>query len=904
MRRLFRLVGREPSAAEDVRAEMDAHLALKIDALVREGWDPAAAEAEARRRFGTRAPLERATAVAAAATRRRQRWTAGLDLWSSDFRQALRSLRRAPGFTVTAVLILALGIGASLAVLAVAERLLVAPLPFADPDRLVVLFEGMPNGNIRPVSYPTLRDWEAESPGIESMAYVPGTTVGWRRESGTETILSAFPTPNFFATLGARPQLGRTLTPADDAEGHRAAVLTDAFWRRRLGADPGIVGQTLVLTDGVVTVVGVMGPGFRVPAWADIYVPLSSAPATLREEIARRGNHADSQVIARLAAGTSVETAAAGMKVVAGRLADTYPDDLAGWTEVGVASLRSFLLDPASFGMRGLSSPARTMLLFLGAVALVLAIACANVACLTLVRGQSRRRELGVRSALGAGRGALIRRLMMESTMVAALGAGFGVALAGGLIALLQRRVPDILPRLGEVRIDPLMIALTVGLGALAAVASGLVPALRATPRSLADLVKSGARDTDTGGQIRVQRGLVVLQLGLAVTLAVAATLLVRSFVRVLDTPMGFTPDGLVTLTITPDHARYPTAASTIALYRHLSEEISRLPGVDGVAITNHIPGAGASYPTALVIDDNPSDDPSQRRVANFRTVSPEYFQVMGIPVVRGRVYGDADLSAPNDGLVVNQALADQYWPGQNPIGRRLTVFRSARWLPDFGTPITGAVIGVVGDVRHFGPEAAAPSEVYLPYTWNPWAWTGMVVRGRDPRRLIDPVWRAVSAVDPDLPAVSGANRNIGVFASIMAETRAPRRMVMQVAGAVALAALLLAIVGLYGVMAYQVGLRRRELGIRAALGAGHREILRLVMGEGLRLASAGIGLGLVGGFMAASLLRTLVFGVSVRDLASFAVVPVVLFAVAGVAVYRHARRASRVEPASVLKVD
>lgn len=904
MKKLFRLAARQPAPEIEVRDEVEAHLAHKVDALVAGGMPPEAARAEALRQFGSRAAIEQETRVEAEAGSRRRRWLDQSSAWRMDLRVALRSLVRSPGYTVLASVVLALGIGASLAVLAVADRMLFRPLPYSAADRLVLMLETGADGSIQLPSYPTVKDWQVQAKEFEGISYVYGTQVGLRGPEGVEAVTTAFVSPEFFPVMGAKPILGRTLTAADDAEGTRVAVLSYPLWQRRFGSDPQIVGSTISLQQGPVTVVGVLPLGFRFPEWGDMYMPLRSLEAGDRAALELRGNHADSRVVGRLKPAVSLAGAGAALKLIAERLAREYPTEQGLWTGVTLLPIRDYVTNAATFSQRGAPNAVQTVVIFSGAIGLVLLIACANVACLTLVRGQARSRELAIRASIGAGRRHLIRLLLIESGIVAGIGGALGIVLASQLIRGLQRAAPDLLPRLDEVRIDPRFVLLTVGLAALSAVLTGLIPALRTTSSLGGELVAGGGfQGSGSRRRTRAQRGLVVLQIGLAVTLLVGATVLIESFVRVLRTPIGFEPDRLLNLWINPDPEKYRTADAQLEFYRRMLEVIQRVPGVVSAAVTNHSPITGASLPSRLVVEGFTAPDRTQEPTANFRTVSPEYFRTMGIPVRQGRVYAEADLAKPNGGLVVNESLARRYWPNQNPIGHRITVFKSARWLPDFGEPISGTVIGVVGDVRHYGAEGAVPDEVYIPYTWNAWRWTSVVVRSRDdPDALIDPIRRAMLSVDPDLPVARGSERNITSFSEILAASRGPRRLLTLVAGALAGAALVLAVVGLYGVMAYIVGLRRREIAIRGALGATRAQVRRMMLWQGLGLAAVGVVLGLATAVTGASLLQSLVFGVQVRDLAAFAVVPALLLGVAAAAVYLPARRATRIEPMEVLR--
>jgi predicted permease len=383
--------------------------------------------------------------------------------------------------------------------------------------------------------------------------------------------------------------------------------------------------------------------------------------------------------------------------------------------------------------------------------------------------------------------------------------------------------------------------------------------------------------------------------------LLAGAGLLLKSLKRVIETPIGVEVERLSAVGLWPPSDRYAEPARLLAFYRAVLEAIQRVPGVTSVALVNHVPLGGASMPTTVSIEgrDPPKDQLDQ---ANFRTVSPSYFEVAGIPVIRGRTFTEADLAGPNGGLVVNRAFADRYWPGQDPIGRRVTIYKSARWLPDFGQPLPSTVIGVVGDVRHFGPETSPAQEVYLPYTWNPWQWGNLMIRSSlSPEALRDPVRRALLAIEPDLP-VEGAAQRFETFDQRLVELRAPRRLLTVGLAGLAGTALAIAMVGLSAILAYHVTRRRAELGIRAALGASRAQVLGLVMKEGLALTGIGVAIGLVGSLLSSQVLASLLFGVSARDVGVFLLVPLVLFAVATVAVYHPARRAAKVDPVETMR--
>ncbi len=819
-----------------------------------------------------------------------------------DLRVACRSLLRSPGYALVSVLVLAFGIGVSVAALAIGNRALLAPLPYADADRLVTVFEATTNGGVRAASRPTVQDWRAQADVFEGLTYLTGTQVLLKEATSTELVTTALPPGDFFPLMAAHPEVGRAISSDDDARGERVVVLSHSLWRRRFGARREIVGQRIGLGDGGATVIGVMPEGFKYPEWADAWMPESTAPASMQAELRLRRNHADSRTIGRLKAGVSIAQAQAAMNAIANRLAVAYPDDSREWTTVGFIPMPQYVLSFTGGG--GGQSQAPKIALILGAAVLVLTLGCANVATLGLVRGLGRAQELAVRSAIGASRADVARLLLLESLALALVGGALGGGLGYGIVWLAQRWNPDLFPRLAEIQFDGFFVVGALVLAVVVALASGLIPAIRATPNSLNQIL-GGARGQIGGGRTtnRLQGGLIVGQVAVAFTLLIGAGLLVKSLERVVDTPVGIEVTHLSSVGLMPPLGKYSEADRLAAFYRTAIEAVGRLPGVRAVAFVNHIPLAGGSIPTAVTIEgrETPTDQPD---LANFKTISPNYFETAGIPVIRGRAYTDLDLAGPNGKLVINQAFADRYWPGQDPIGKRVTIFKSARWRPDYGEPLASTVIGVVGNVRHFGPETNPPQEVYLPYTWNLWRFGGLLIRSSvPPWQLREPVRKALLAIEPDLP-VTGTSPDQGFrpYDDQLVELRAPRRLLTIGLGGLAAAALGIAMVGLYAILAYSVSRRRAELGIRAALGASRGRVLRLVVGQGLRLTALGLGIGLGVALALTRLLSGIVFGISTHDFGVFATVPVVLLGVALLAVYWPARRAASVDPVETLR--
>jgi len=811
----------------------------------------------------------------------------------TEIRVALRGLRRAPGYAAAVVILLALGLGSTVAVVSVVDRVLLRPLPFPRPDTLFSLFESTSDGQYRLASYPTAQDWQSQNDVFESVAYVPGNQLRLRGRAGPELVTAAYPTGAFFSLLGAKAARGRTLLPEDDRRSERVVVLSHRAWMRRFGGDPNIVGRVLSLGDAGATVVGIMPRSFRLPEWTEVWMPFSTMPHGDRIVIEKRGNHADSRVIARLRPGVTVSRAEQAMNVIAGRLAETYPNEQKEWTKVALMRLDQYLAMMTSRSTAEDRLP-RLVLLVVGAF-LVLLVVAANVATLALARGYARGPELAVRAAVGASRSRLAGQLVLETGLLAVVGSGLGIWLAMTAIGAIQTADPDLLPRLFEVELDARLTLVAVAIAVLTTVGAGLWPALHTTAKPpFQSLTAEGARTGEAPRRRRVQRMPVVVQGTMATMLATGACVMLRSFRRVIEQPQGFELDGLAIASIQPPPDKYPTPEGTLVLYQRLQQAVAALPEVSGVAVT------GGPLRTRVTVSDRPPN-PTRPDEALLRTVAPSYFRVMGIPIVQGEGFTDDDLQSPNGKLLVNQAFVRQYWPGRNPIGRSLSVAKAARWLPDLGQPIAGTVAGVVGDMRD--QETDAMAEVYVPYTWNLWRWVTLQVRARGGvETLREPVRRALLAVEPDLPMASSRGVMFWTYEELLADGRAARRLTTVLITALSGLTLLLASLGLYAVVAYSVTRRRREIGIRLALGSERRRILGLVLREGVGVTALGLGFGLIAAWFGVTLLGSLVFGVATRDPLTFLLVPAVLGVVAFLAVALPARRAASVPPAEVLR--
>jgi len=818
-----------------------------------------------------------------------------MDTVLQELRYAFRTLRKSPGFATAAILTLALAIGSNTAVFSVVNGVLLRPLPFAEQDRLFMLGEQSRQGGFRPPSYPTFLDWQAQSSALVDLAYVRGGGQRLAGPEGVQSVIVSVVSPAFFATLGERPLMGRLFTPDEERGGAHVAVLSYGLWRDRFGGDPHILGTTLSLSSGVSTVVGVLPHDVAYPPWADeqLYMPIATVAITERV-LTQRGFHADCRIIGRLKPGVTAEQAKTALDGVARREAATYPEFSADWTSVALFPLRDEIL--------GETTP-RQLLVLLAAVALVLMIGCVNVANLTLARAGARGRELAIRSALGAGRGRVVRQLLTESLLLSSVGAALGVVAAYSAVAMLQRAAPTVLPRLDTVRVDGSVLGFALGVTIITAVGAGLFPALRAARPDLTDSLKQGTAGAGTGrGRQRLRAALVTSEIALAVVLVVGAGLLIRSLWQLVAVNPGFDPQGLVTFWISPPPLRAQDPARLAALYTRVEDAARALPGVTSVALTNFAPLSGGGLPSPVEIPGRVPDPLRDPRVW-FMTVSPGYFRTMRIPLRAGREFTEADL-APGAAVIVNEAFARAFWSGLDPIGRQVTLHKAVQGRPDFGEPLPGTVVGVVGDVHHFGLDTPAEAQVYVPFTRNVWGHMSLVVRTAvAPAGFLATLGRSVRQVDPDIPMTLSGSRSAAETIDITTGLES-RQLDTWLLGSFAAAALLLAAIGIYGLLAYAVGQRRRELGIRLALGASRGDVMSQVVGDGIRLAAAGIGLGVLIALAVTRLLTALLYGVGASDPMTFVGVVALLTVVSLVASYLPARRAAKLDPVVALRSE
>lgn len=805
-----------------------------------------------------------------------------------DVRYALRALARAPGYTVAAVLTLAIGLGSTTATFSIVDSVVLRGLPYHDADRLQTVYERSEDGTMRLPSYPTFRDWQAQSAAlssaIEGMAFIRGDGVLLPMPNGDERAIAAYVTPGFFALLGTRPLLGRTFLPDEERPGApRVAVLSYEYFVKQFGADPRAIGRVVRVDSIPTTIIGVMPHAFAYPNFGSagyilgpaVWQPIWTFEAS-HAALTLRGLHVDSRAVLRLRNGVDSARAASAMKTIAMRLAAEYPVEQAHWTSVGFQSIDRELLGDLR----------RALFLVSSAIGLILLLACANVANLVLVRASARARELAVRFALGSGRWRLARQLLTEAFMLAAAAGALGLVLASALVAYVRRSAPGQLPFADDLAIDGRAALFALGASVATALLVGVLPALQADGAGAMERLRSGVASA-TGGrrERRVRNLLVAAQFALALTLLTGAGLLVQSYRRMAAVPLGYDPRDTISFSVSPPRNRYTKPAEAAALYARILDAVRGVPSVTGAAAAG-----GALLP--VKVETEAASGGRADQSALYHPASADYRSTRRIPLVAGRWFTEEDMRAPN-GFVVSEGLAKRLWPGQVALGKRVTVRRASQARADFGQPITMPVIGVLADVREYGPEDDWAAELYLPYTLEVWPWMTFVVRATNPLRALPLIDRAIREVEPSLNFLGTPS----IEATGADAIDAQRRFVTFVLTGFAVSALLLASIGLYGMMSYSVVQRTRELGVRIALGATQRNIMGLVMRSALVVVLAGSVAGVGGALAATRVIRSMLFQTTALDVTTFVMVPLLLGAAAAFATYWSARRAARTDP-------
>ena len=860
----------------ELEEEMRFHLAMKAEEYVAAGMTHEEALRAARRQFGNETRMREMS---------RETWGfAMLDTLLQDLRFGARVLARHKGFTAVAVLTLALGIGANTAIFSVVNAVLLRPLPYENSHELVQIWGTQPQLDTAPMSPANFLDWREQNRVFERVAAYTGQNFNLSGVDEPERIRATRVSADLFELLRVRPKLGRAfLAEEDQYGGHRVVILSHALWQRRFGANPEILGKTLTLNDQSYVVVGVMPPDFSFPrTTTEMWTPIAFSPG---ERGTRNTNYIS--VLARLKPGVTLEQARSEMEALARRQQEQYPEANTG---IGVKLI--------SYKEQVVGNTRPILLLLLGAVGFVLLIACANVANLLLARAAGRRKEMAVRSALGAGRRRVIRQLLTESVLLALVGGGLGLLLALWGINLLVALQPANIPRLAELRIDRGVLLFASALSLLTGIAFGIAPALQATRLDLNDALKEGGKGTGEGGsRQRLRSILIVSEIALSLVLLIGAGLTIKSFWRLIQVDPGFNPEHTLTMVVTLPTTRYADAGRQVAFFQQAVERVSNLPGVDAAGVTTDIPLFGGNS-TGFNVEGDPPYAPGQRPLVEYRSVSPGYFRAMGIPLLRGRTFTEQDRGDAPGVVIINETLARRYFPGADPLGKRLGFSGPTDWRE---------IVGVARDTRNYGLDEEVKPEAYMPYTQSAPGYlagsiSGMILVARtasDPQGMSAAVKREVQGLDSNLPVY-----NIKTMEQHLAESTAQRRFNMLLLTVFAGVAVLLAVFGLYGVMSYMVSQRTREIGLRMALGAQARDILGMAVRQGLVLIIIGIGVGLAGALALTRVMSGLLYGVGATDPATFAAIVLLLAFVSLVACYIPARRATRIDPLTALKYE
>ncbi len=804
----------------------------------------------------------------------------------NDLRYAVRNLARKPLFASVAIVTLALGIGANAAIFTVVNAVLLRPLPYPEPRQLMMVWTYNPQQGFDKdvATYPNFDDWRRESRTFERMSAYAGGSVTLTGSGDPAQIRASFVTPEFFETMGVAPEIGRAFEAREASAGaERVAVLSDGLWRRRFGGDRSIVGRNVTLNGAGYQVVGVMPQGFAHPEDAELWAPLAPTGA-FAGLFPSRGSFWLT-VVGRLKPGVSRVTAQAEMDGIASRLREKYPEN-AG-QGVRLVSLHDEIV--------GDVRPA--LLVLLGAVCLVLLIACANVANLLLTRAASRHKELAIRAALGAGRARIVRQMLTESLVLSTLGGGAGLLLAAWGVELLQRLAPSSVPRLALVAIDARVLGYTIAASLATGVLFGIMPAFQGAASAAHEFLKEGGRSGTEGSRGRRVRSVVAMaELAVALVLLIGAGLLVRSFIAINRVDLGFRPSSVLALRIELPQQKYQEPARTSAFYEQLTARLASLPGVERAAAGTSILLSRLPASATISVEGRPPLPQGATNVpVPFDSVTPGYFGTLGIPLVRGRLITDGDTPQSQRVVVVNESFATRFFSGDDALGRRVTFDDpsqpDARW---------STIVGVVRDTRRGGLDRPAWAELYFPHRQRPDRRMHVLVRtAGNPTAVARAAQAEVWALDRDQPVTS-----VRTIDELLARSEANRRFTGLLLGLFAAVALTLAAIGLYAVIAYSTAQRTHEIGVRMALGAASSDVMRLVLGEGVAMAAAGVALGLAGAAALTKLMAGLLFGVTARDPVTFGAGAALLMGVAVLASYIPARRAMRVEPIAALRAE
>lgn len=812
-------------------------------------------------------------------------------LWN-DLHYGLRQLLKTPGFTLVAIFSLAIGIGANSAIFSVTNALLLRPLPYKDAERIAILWNRSPGLNIE-------RDWfslgqyldvKLENQVFEQVAATIDVSYNLTGQGHPERLEGAKVSASLFSLLGAQAVHGRVFLPEEDEKGKPLTViLSHAFWQRRFGSDPNVIGKSLTLNDQNYTIVGVMPAAFALSKEvmptvngiekADVLLPL---PLSESDRTKRGGE--DYNIFAKLKPGVTVAQAQANMDAITEQMKRQYPENYPanGGLTFGVVPLLEQVVGDLRLALYVL----------LGAVGFVLLIACANVANLLLARAAVRQKEMAVRTAVGASRARIIRQLLTESVVLALIGGLLGLGMAAFAVDGLRAFGSAKIPRLQEIGVDTRVLAFTFLISLLTGILFGLVPALRASRVDLNEVLKDGARNSASSGHHRTRNLLVVAEVALSLVLLIGAGLLMRSYYHVQTANPGFNPNGVLSLRLSLPTTRYATPESVYNFYRQLAEKVRQLPGIEFIGMNYSLPLSSTSAAWGpITIEGYVPKAASELIMSNERFISPDYLRAMGIPLVKGRQFDERDLKGAPEVCFVNEALAARFWPHEDPIGKRIQRIDKGPWR---------TVVGVVRDAREVELEKEPPLSVYYPIEQLTIRTRFFVARtSADPQQMTQAITKVVQSLDPELPVYDVSTMEARVQHSL-----AQRRLAMLLLSVFAVVALVLAAIGIYGVMSYWVNQRQHEIGIRMALGAAPRNILQLVVRQALLLISIGVGIGLAGAFALTRVMASLLFGVSATDGLTFVMISLLLGGIALLASYLPARRATKVDAMIALRAE
>ncbi len=809
-----------------------------------------------------------------------------------EIKYALRTLRKRPAFSIITVIVLALGIGANTAIFSVVNAVLLRPLPFDQPDRLVRIwhvpppksFPGMKKFSVSPANY---LDWKAQNRSLEAMAIYQGGNFTLTGTGEPQAVLGAVVSPDFFSVLRAKPLIGRVFTQDEGRqEAGKLVILSEPFWRTNFASNRDVVGQTIHFDGEVYTVIGVMPASFSYPA----YNPPPKFWTAMQwdaKEAAIRGTH-NYSVIGRLKPGVSLNQAQSELSTIAARLEKQYPVDDTGWGAL-IVPLREELV--------GDVKPA--LLVLLGAVAFVLLISCANVANLVLAATLARGKELAIRTALGASRANLIRQVVLETVLLALAGGVVGLAFAHFGVQLIVNFLTDQLPRLNEISVDATVLAFTFGVSLLTGLLSGLLPAWRFAKADVNEALKQGVgrTSTESGGK-RMRSVLVIAEVALSLMLLVGAGLMIRTFYHLQQTNPGIDAHNVLTMRVPLPKANYPKPEQSRAFYKLALEKVRALPGVESAAVVDSLPLQGGST-QPIMIEGRPLLQMSDQPEVPIRNIGPTYLKTMHVPVVRGRDFADSDTVGTTPVILISQSLAKEFFPNEDPIGKHISLELVDRYFEIPSTP--RQVVGIVGDVKLDGLDSdRSMAAVYTPFEQLPTRGQNIVVRtSNDPTSIVSAVSNVIHSIDPSQTMVDVMTMDAVVAASI-----AQRRFTMLLLVTFAGLALVLAAVGIYSVLSYAVRRRVREIGIRMALGAQVRDVVQMIVADGMKPALVGVAIGFAGALALGRVLASVIYGVSSRDALTFASVSVILLTVAFLASAVPAWRAAQVEPVRTLRDD